>query len=101
MSSVGIKELKAQLTRQVARAARGTEVVVKDRGRPVARVTALDPDFLAMEKMRLAGRATGGEGDPKDLLRIMIPLEPGQASPDLSGAVLENREEEARRFDDL
>lgn len=101
MPSVGVKELKAQLTRQVARAARGTEVIVKDRGRPVARVTAVDREWKALEEMRLAGRLTGGFGNPKDLLKIMIPLEPGQASPDLSGAVLENRELDARRFDDL
>jgi prevent-host-death family protein len=36
--NVGIRELKAHLSEYVARVAAGEEVVVTDRGRPVARV---------------------------------------------------------------
>jgi len=39
---VGVRELKAKLSEFVGRAAEGEEVVVTDRGRPVARLTAFD-----------------------------------------------------------
>ena len=39
---VGIRELKARLSECVARASGGEEIVVTDRGRPVARLVALD-----------------------------------------------------------
>lgn len=39
--SVGIRELKAKLSEYVSRAADGEEIVVTDRGRPVARLVAL------------------------------------------------------------
>ena len=40
---VGIRELKARLSSYVARVRRGETVVVTDRGRPVARLQAVDP----------------------------------------------------------
>jgi prevent-host-death family protein len=36
--TVGIRELKAHLSEYVARAAAGEEIVVTDRGRPIARL---------------------------------------------------------------
>lgn len=36
--SVGVRELKANLSEHLARAARGEEVVVTDRNRPIARL---------------------------------------------------------------
>lgn len=39
---VGVRELKAQLSKYVARAAEGQSVTVTDRGRPVARIVAFD-----------------------------------------------------------
>ena len=36
--AVGIRELKSRLSEDVARAARGEEIVVTDRNRPVARL---------------------------------------------------------------
>ncbi len=41
-TSVGIRELKAKLSECVARAADGEAFIVTDRGRPVARLVALD-----------------------------------------------------------
>lgn len=38
---VGIRELKAKLSEYVARAASGEQIVVTDRGRPVARLVGL------------------------------------------------------------
>jgi len=39
--NVGIRELKAKLSEYVSAAAGGEEVIVTDRGRPVARLTGL------------------------------------------------------------
>ena len=39
--SVGIRELKAKLSEYVNRAANGEQIVVTDRGRPVARLVGL------------------------------------------------------------
>lgn len=38
--TVGVRELKANLSEYLARAARGEEIVVTDRSRPVARLVA-------------------------------------------------------------
>ena len=40
--TVGIRELKAKLSEYVSRAANGEEIVVTDRGRPVARLVGLE-----------------------------------------------------------
>ncbi len=40
--TVGIRELKAKLSEYVGRAADGEQIVVTDRGRPVARLVGLE-----------------------------------------------------------
>ena len=40
--TVGIRELKAKLSEYVSRAANGEQIVVTDRGRPVARLVGLE-----------------------------------------------------------
>ena len=40
--TVGIRELKAKLSEYVSRASNGEEIVVTDRGRPVARLVGLE-----------------------------------------------------------
>ena len=40
--TVGIRELKAKLSEYVSRAASGEQIVVTDRGRPVARLVGLE-----------------------------------------------------------
>ncbi|AFV87880.1 type II toxin-antitoxin system prevent-host-death family antitoxin [Acidipropionibacterium acidipropionici] len=42
MSEVGIRELKQNASSVVRRAAAGEEITVTDRGRPVARLSAID-----------------------------------------------------------
>ena len=39
---VGVRELKAKLSQYLGKAASGTDIVVTDRGRPIARLTAID-----------------------------------------------------------
>jgi prevent-host-death family protein len=43
MKTASVAELKARLSEFLAAVRRGDDVVVTDRGRPVARLTALDP----------------------------------------------------------
>lgn len=40
--TVGIRELKARLSEYVSRAANGEQIVVTDRGKPVARLVSLE-----------------------------------------------------------
>ena len=51
--TIGIREAKAQLSRLVSEAERGTEWVITDRGRPVAKLVPLD-DGMAPVGHRLA-----------------------------------------------
>lgn len=45
-TDIGIRELKAHLSDCVRRAAGGERIIVTDRGRPVAQLTALDDSTL-------------------------------------------------------
>lgn len=48
-TDIGIRELKARLSECVRRAAEGERIIVTDRGRPVAQLTALD-DMARIEQ---------------------------------------------------
>ena len=72
-AEVGIRELRAQLSRYVEAARKGTEVVVTDRGNPVARLSAY-PEDDPLERLIAEGVATRGTLpkipiDPKDLIK--------------------------------
>ena len=55
MTKVGVARLKAQLSRYLAVAKHGEDVIITERGRPVARLTALrTPDKAASRRERLA-----------------------------------------------
>lgn len=94
MSMVGIKELKANLSKYVRRAASGKEVTITERGVPVAVIAPLSPGVRALLEMRKKGlvRWSGGKPDLKP-----IKLRPG-VNPDVSGAVIEMRDEDERRL---
>ncbi|MDQ2741384.1 MAG: type II toxin-antitoxin system prevent-host-death family antitoxin [Chloroflexota bacterium] len=53
MIHVGIAELKARLSEYVARVQTGEEIVVTDRGRPVARLISPAPRSASEEDQRL------------------------------------------------
>ena len=61
---VGVRDLKNNLSRYLDRVRRGEEVIVTDRGRPVARLSALDhstdrlAELVAAGVVRPAKRAT-------------------------------------------
>lgn len=55
-SSVGLRELKNHLSRYVQVAHEGGEVVITDRGKPVARIVPVDPKRSKLDAMIAAGR---------------------------------------------
>lgn len=54
---VGIRELRADLSKWVARVRTGDEVLVTDRGTPVARLVAVDAE-RAIDRLVREGRIT-------------------------------------------
>jgi prevent-host-death family protein len=53
MEYVGVAELKAHLSRYLARVKAGEEIIVADRGRPVARLVPAIPTDAGEEEARL------------------------------------------------
>lgn len=85
MSEVGIRALKQNASAVVAEAAAGETVTITDRGRPVARMTAIP-------KSRLRALIDAGRARParREIANLSVP-EPG---PDLSRALSEMRDAE-------
>jgi prevent-host-death family protein len=54
-SEVGIRELKNSLSRYIERVRAGDEVIITDRGRPVARLLALDAASDRLAELVKAG----------------------------------------------
>ncbi len=85
MSEVGIRALKQNASAVVAEAASGETVTITDRGRPVARMSAIP-------KSRLEGLIDEGHARPARNKLVDLPApEPG---PELSRALLEMRDDE-------
>lgn len=85
MSEVGIRALKQNASAVVARAESGETVIVTDRGRPVAQLTAIPASRL--EQLRRAGRTRA----PRVRLAELPPPEPG---PSLSAELARMRDAE-------
>ena len=85
MAEVGIRALKQNASAVVAEAAAGETVTITDRGRPVARMSAIP-------KSRLRGLIDEGHARPARNKLVDLPApEPG---PDVSVALLETRNDE-------
>jgi len=85
MSEVGIRALKQNASAVVAEAVAGETVTITDRGRPVARMSAI-------QRSRLVALIEEGRARPARGRLIDLPApEPG---PDLSSALQEMRDEE-------
>ncbi|HHY34580.1 MAG TPA: type II toxin-antitoxin system prevent-host-death family antitoxin [Firmicutes bacterium] len=61
--TVGIKEAKINLSRILDQVAAGAEVIITDRGRPVAKITRVSPSALSLED-RLAALERRGWIEP-------------------------------------
>jgi len=82
MSEVGIRALKQNASAVVAEAAAGETVTITDRGRPVARMTAIPRSRL---------RALVDEGHARPARSRVADLPVPEPGPDLSGALMEMR----------
>lgn len=85
MSEVGIRALKQNASAVVAEAAAGETVTISDRGRPVARMTAIPASPLD-------GLVAAGQARPPR--RPMEDLTPPQPGPALSDALRTARGDE-------
>lgn len=84
---VGVRELRAHLSRWLEAVREGHEVVVTDRGKPVARLSRIsDEDWL--DRMVAAGIVTRAK-EPKTPIRLdeLVPVEGS-----LADIVIEQRE---------
>ena len=85
MIKIGIRALKQNASAVVADAAAGEEIVITDRGRPVARLTAMPTSRLAF--LIEAGLARAPRRDIAELAAL-------EAGGSLSGALSSLRDEE-------
>lgn len=61
MGTVGVKELKNRLTQYLRRTKQGEEVVVTERGRPIALIQPIkSPTYIISREARLASLAAQG-----------------------------------------
>src|SRR5438874_11800361 len=70
--AIGIREAKAQLSRLVSEVERGTEWIITDRGRPVARLAPLHDQGSSLEH-RLSRLENRGWIEPGTRQRLPIP----------------------------
>jgi prevent-host-death family protein len=77
---VGIRELKNQLSRYVDQASAGTEIVVTDHGRPVARLAPLDEADTRLQALIESGGVTlpidSTRTRPRGRIRTKLPISP-------------------------
>jgi prevent-host-death family protein len=72
MISVGIRELKENLSEYVNKARQGEEIVVTDRGKEIARVLPISRERSAVNRLVESGRAAWSGGKPKGLQGIKV-----------------------------
>jgi prevent-host-death family protein len=86
MDEVGVRDLKASLSRYLGRVRAGETIVVTDRGRPVARLVPVAiPEHIA--RLMAEGRVTWS-GKPFTPPKEVFTLKPG---PPISEYVAEDR----------
>lgn len=92
MATVGVRDLKNRLAHYLARAKQGEEVVVTERGRPVAILTSIEsverPKSLEAQLARLAASGLVALPTGKRLRRVRRVR---VAGPPVSRTILEDR----------
>jgi prevent-host-death family protein len=94
MTKVGIARLKAELSRYLAIARRGQEIVVTERGRPIAKLVALGGAEHAdsrVERLIRTGVVIPGTGRVRPSLRK--PPRGSRVGDGVLAALLQEREE--------
>ena len=90
MTSISLKDLKANLSRYIRAVRQGGEIEVLDRGTPVALITPPKPsDNKALEQMIKAGVLTRGKGCAREILNKPLRKLHGG----LSAAIIEDRKD--------
>ena len=95
MTKVGVARLKAELSRYLDVAKHGHDVIITERGRPVARLTALqgaEKSSSRRERLARAGVLTLGTGRLRPQLR-RPPRGPAAVGNGVLRALLEERAE--------
>jgi len=85
MIAVGVRELKARLSRYIGIARGGEEVVVTARGREVAILVPVTKERMALKGLSEGGEARMPRGKPKGARGVKVKGEP------LASTVLEGR----------
>ena len=89
MDTVGIRELKAQLSRHLRRVRSEARLLITDRGRSIATISPVEPtaDISWANRMVAEGRAQWGGGKPAGS-NPPVSVDPNRT---VSTAVLEDR----------
>ncbi len=87
METVGIRELKANLSRYVARASAGERIIVTDRGEQVAEIVPLSQEIQALNRLVKEGRVSWSGRRP------VFKRGPMHSGPSVSDAVTDQRKE--------
>jgi prevent-host-death family protein len=90
METVGIRELKAHLSRHLKRVRAGTRLLVTDRGRDVATISPVEPTPRGAEhawarQLVAEGRASWSGGKPRGTSGLAVGKGPTLASTVLDG----------------
>jgi prevent-host-death family protein len=90
-----VSELKASLSQYLARVKSGEEVVITERGKPVAKLVPIEPapsgEVERLRELERRGLVTIGTGQvPQRLWDLPMPDDPGNA---VREALVEEREE--------
>lgn len=86
--TVGVRELRQNLSVYLRRVKRGEALEVTERGRTVAVLTPLPEPATPLQRLVAAGIASAPQGD---LVELGLP--PGRASRRLGNALAESRED--------
>ena len=92
---ISVREMKNNLSKYIKRAQAGEEVVITDRGRPVARLVSVTrPESLSVEdavaRLRASPLVRPGKGGKPKGAKHPIAWKPGEKT--LSDLLLEDRE---------
>jgi prevent-host-death family protein len=93
MSRIGVKELKNRLTHYLRRTQKGEEIIVTDRGRPIALLQQIEAGRPGTREARLAQLAALGKlilPTTKPNKRLKPPAHRG---PSIGRAVIDDRDE--------